>query len=123
MAAVSIRLNQLLTVPEGSAPKTLQDLDARLTKEEENEQEEGGGDGGLLPERTCMLLLSSDSSSAVASSAAFVSVDESRCTIILAAAPKGDIGGCVCVGDTERLPHNTPTRVHRSSNANASAGF
>ncbi len=35
---------------------------------------------------TCMVLLSSDSSSAVASSAALVSVNESRYTIILAAA-------------------------------------
>lgn len=46
------------------------------------------GRGGVVQERTCMLLLSSDSSSAVASSAAFVSVDESRCTIILAAETK-----------------------------------
>lgn len=34
---------------------------------------------------TCRVLLSSESSSAVANSAAFVSVDESRYTIILAA--------------------------------------
>lgn len=46
-----------------------------LTKQLQNKQTQ-----------TCMVLLSSDSSSAVANSAAFVSVDESKYTIILAAA-------------------------------------
>ena len=52
----------------------------------------GGGGVGVCWEPTCKLLFSRDSSSAVASSAAFVSVDGSRYTIILAAAPKGKTG-------------------------------
>lgn len=60
-----------------------------------------------------MVLLSRDSSNAVASSAAFVSVDESRCTIILAAAAKANTEGCVCVGE----------RLNRRWKAHAYAGY